>query len=106
MGEWLPWPEEKVEFLEATAQRFMRLAREYTNPSLVTDLGVSKALVLLALPASERDEFWEKKHTVNGEESNKRPMIRKPGITLRLLLCMQTYCNIDMAQKGQASVIK
>lgn len=34
----------------------------------MTDLGVSKALVLLALPASERDEFLEKKHTVNGEE--------------------------------------
>lgn len=67
-GEWLPWLKEKVEFSEVTAQRFMRLAREYTNPSTVTDLGASKALTLLALPASERDEFLSEKHTVHGEE--------------------------------------
>ena len=67
-GEWLPWLKEKVEFSEATAQRFMRLAREYTNPSTVTDLGASKALSLLALPASEREEFLAEKHNVNGEE--------------------------------------
>lgn len=67
-GEWLPWLKEKVEFSEVTAQRFMRLAREYTNPSTVTDLGASKALTLLALPASERDEFLTEKHTVKGEE--------------------------------------
>ena len=67
-GEWLPWLKEKVEFSEVTAQRFMRLAREYTNPSTVTDLGASKALTLLALPASERDEFLAEKHTVHGEE--------------------------------------
>lgn len=67
-GEWLPWLKEKVDFSEVTAQRFMRLAREYTNPSTVTDLGASKALTLLALPASERDEFLAEKHTVKGEE--------------------------------------
>ena len=37
-GEWLPWLEHQVEFSEASAQRFMRLAREYPNPSPVTDL--------------------------------------------------------------------
>ena len=57
-----------MEFSEVTAQRFMRLAREYENPSLVTDLGASKALQLLALPASERGEFIAEKHEVNGKE--------------------------------------
>lgn len=56
-GEWLPWLSEKVEFSEASAQRFMQLAREYENPALVRDLGASKALALLALPASERENF-------------------------------------------------
>ena len=51
-GEWLDWLRDRVEFSEASAQRFMRLAREYGNASLVTDLGTSKALELLALPAS------------------------------------------------------
>lgn len=56
-GEWLPWLREKVEFSETSAQNFMRIAREYGNTHLVGDLGASKALVLLALPASERENF-------------------------------------------------
>lgn len=58
-GEWLGWLKEKVDFSESTAQRFMRLAKEYQNPSPVTDLGASKALVLLALSPLQRDEFLE-----------------------------------------------
>jgi hypothetical protein len=56
-GEWLDWLSGGIDFSEATAQRFMRLAREYSNPSALTDLGASKALILLALPPSERESF-------------------------------------------------
>lgn len=69
-GEWLPWLSEKVEFSETSAQNFMRVAREYGNTQLVGDLGVSKALALLALPASERENFASEKHLVNGEEKS------------------------------------
>ena len=58
-GEWLTWLAEAVEFSEATAQRFMRIAREYPNPSTLTDLGASKALALLAIPAEDREAFAE-----------------------------------------------
>lgn len=67
-GEWLPWLEERVEFSEKAAQRFMRLAREYTNPTALSDLGATKALMLLAIPQEARDEFISEPHTVNGEE--------------------------------------
>lgn len=67
-GEWLPWLEERVEFSERTAQNFMRLAREYSNPQTLADLGASKALALLALPADEREEFISTAHVVDGEE--------------------------------------
>lgn len=76
-GEWLPWLSEKVEFSEASAQRFMQLAREYENPALVRDLGASKALVLLALPASERENFASEKHLVNGEEKSVSEMSKR-----------------------------
>ena len=56
-GEWLPWLEERVEFSERTAQRFIRLAQEWTNPIALSDLGATKALAMLALPAEEREEF-------------------------------------------------
>lgn len=76
-GEWLPWLSEKVEFSEASAQRFMQLAREYENPALVRDLGASKALALLALPASERENFASEKHLVNGEEKSVAEMSKR-----------------------------
>lgn len=67
-GQWLPWLTEKVEFSERTAQQFMQLAREWSNPQALADLGKSKALSLLALPAEERERFIAQPHRVNGEE--------------------------------------
>lgn len=58
-GEWLPWLTEQVEFSPRTAQKFMRLAREWSNTQTLADLGASKALTLLALPAEEREQFME-----------------------------------------------
>lgn len=76
-GEWLPWLREKVEFSETSAQNFMRIAREYGNTHLVGDLGASKALALLALPASEREDFAQEKHVVNGEEKSVSEMSKR-----------------------------
>lgn len=67
-GEWTAWLAEKVEFSPRTAQNFMRLSREWTNTQALADLGATKALVLLALPADEREDFLAETHTVNGEE--------------------------------------
>ena len=58
-GEWLPWLAEKVGYSEKTAQNFMRLAREFSNPQALADLGATKALKLLALPREEREKFVE-----------------------------------------------
>lgn len=69
-GEWLPWLTEQVEFSESTAQRFMRLSREWRNPSALTDLGATKALTLLALPPEERESFLSENHIVDGEEKS------------------------------------
>lgn len=67
-GEWLPWLEERVEFSEKAAQRFMLLARKYSNPTALSDLGATKALMLLAVPDDARDEFISTPHLVDGEE--------------------------------------
>ena len=73
-GEWLPWLTERVEFSERSAQNFMRLAREYANPQTLADLGASKALTLLALPAEEREDFISAVHVVEGEEKTTAEM--------------------------------
>ncbi len=67
-GEWLPWLDDRVEFSERTAQGFMALARAYSNPQTLADLGASKALALLALPEQERDDFVAATHVVGGRE--------------------------------------
>lgn len=65
-GEWLPWLNEQIGYSERLAQRFMRLAREYTsNPTALSDLGATKALALLALPAEEREQFVEEHNVVD-----------------------------------------
>ncbi|MFB2021710.1 DUF3102 domain-containing protein [Pseudoflavonifractor sp. P01025] len=64
-GEWLPWLNERVELSERTAQKFMRLAREWSNPSALADLGATKALMLLALPKEERNDFVEDNNIVD-----------------------------------------
>ena len=58
-GEWLPWLNERVSYSERTAQNLMAVARKYSNPQTLADLGMAKAIALLALPDWERDEFIE-----------------------------------------------
>ena len=64
-GEWLPWLNEQVELSERTAQKFMKLAREWSNPNTLADLGASKALMLLALPDAERDLFMSENNVID-----------------------------------------
>lgn len=69
-GDWLPWLTEQVEFSERQAQRFMRLAQEWRNPTSLSDLGATKALALLSLPPEERERFMAENHVVDGEEKS------------------------------------
>ena len=64
-GEWLPWLNTRIGYSEKTAQNFMRLAREFSNPQALADLGATKALALLALPADEREQFVQEHNGVD-----------------------------------------
>ena len=64
-GEWLPWLNERAELSERAAQRFMRLAREWSNPTALSDLGATKAITLLALPPEEREQFMEDHNVID-----------------------------------------
>lgn len=70
-GEWGTWLAEHFGLSARQAQRLMVIARNYgTNPTLASHLGQTKALALLALPESEREEFISEKHIVDGEEKD------------------------------------
>lgn len=64
-GEWLPWLTERVEFTERTAQKYMRLAREWPNTKALSDLGLTKAFSLLSLPSEERDQFMAEQPVID-----------------------------------------
>lgn len=76
-GEWLPWLNERVEFSERTAQKFMQLAREWANPNTLADLGASKALMLLALPEGEREQFVEDHNVIDMSARQLKEAIRE-----------------------------
>ena len=61
----MPWLNSKVGYSEKTAQNFMRLAREFSNPQALADLGATKALALLALPTEERERFLEDHNVID-----------------------------------------
>lgn len=67
-GDWLLWLEREIDFSEATAQNYMKIARRFSNPETFRDLGYSKALVLMSLPEHVMEEYIEAPHMVNGEE--------------------------------------
>lgn len=68
-GVWGEWLQNEVEFSERTAQNFMKIAREIQNPQLVADMGNSttKALLLLSVPAEDREDFVAESHIIDGE---------------------------------------
>ena len=76
-GEWLPWLNERVEFSERTAQKFMQLAREWANPNTLADLGASKALMLLALPEGELEQFVEDHNVIDMSAGQLKEAIRE-----------------------------
>lgn len=84
-GEWLPWLEEKVLFSQRTAQRLMRLYAEYgnkvselgANPSPLSDLSVSNALSLLAVPEEERESFAEEHNAAALPNSELEKLIKE-----------------------------
>lgn len=72
-GQWGSWLAESVGFSHESANRYMRLFREYAAPqnslfgaevnsSTLTNLSISKALALLAVPEEEREAFAEEHH--------------------------------------------
>jgi DNA repair exonuclease SbcCD ATPase subunit len=54
-GQWSKWLEEKVDFTDRTAQRFMKVANEF--PTSMSGLGSGKLFKLLDVPLNQREEF-------------------------------------------------
>lgn len=58
-GEWGAWLEEKIEFSQQTANKYMRVANEMGDYASMRNIGTAKLFSLLSLPAEEREAFIE-----------------------------------------------
>lgn len=61
-GQWGKWLEEKVDFSRQTANKFMRIADEYSNVNAPLQLGSDKLFKLLDVPLEDRDSFLSTSH--------------------------------------------
>lgn len=75
-GYWGDWLKEKVDYSQRTANNLMKIYEEYgeNQPSLfgeksnsqsLANIGYTKAVALLGVPANEREEFAEKHNIKN-----------------------------------------
>jgi hypothetical protein len=76
-GEWIPWLREKVDFTERSAQRFMKIAQEFSNTTPVSYLPYTKLLELLQVPDAERDIFLQETHLIDGQEKTVSEMSKR-----------------------------
>lgn len=59
-GEWTRWVENNLGYSRATANRLMRINKEYPNCSSLSDLSMTKAIMLAGIEdKDERQEFIE-----------------------------------------------
>ncbi len=82
-GEWLAWLKEKVDFSVSMANKLMRVAKEFSNSESIPNLGVTKALALLSVPAEEREEFAEAVHAEDISVRELKDAIRQRDETIR-----------------------
>lgn len=79
-GEWEKWLEEKVDFSQSKATKYMKVAREYgqiSKTDLNATLSYTNALELLALPEEDRADFIENNDVENMKVKELKEEIKK-----------------------------
>ena len=74
-GQWLHWLQYNVDISVRNAERYMQLAKSYSNSTLVSDLTHTKALLLLTIPDEERETFIREPHPVSITRGNETKSI-------------------------------
>ena len=80
-GQWLHWLQYNVDISVRNAERYMQLAKAYSNSTLVSDLTTTKALLLLMIPDEERETFIREPHTVPTTRENETKSISVAEMT-------------------------
>ena len=63
-GQWINWLKYDVDISVRNAERYMQLSRAYANSTSVSNLTMTKALLLLEIPEEERESFLREPHQI------------------------------------------
>lgn len=69
-GQWINWLKYDVDISVRNAERYMQLFRAYANSTSVSNLTMTKALLLLEIPEGERESFLRESHQITKKRGN------------------------------------
>lgn len=105
-GGWMNWLDDEVDISYRMAERYMQLARAYANSTSVTNLRMTKALALLALPEAQREAFISEPHEVNGQQKTVSDMsVREVRRAIYEKMEPAQNDNIASKETGESSFI-
>ena len=58
-GEWGEWLENKVDFSQSMANKFMKVSKEFSHSESIPKVGLSKLILLTTVDEEKRNEFIE-----------------------------------------------
>ena len=92
-GEFLNWLEDKVEFSRYTANRFMKIATEFSNVSAVQHLGSKKLFLLAGLDEEDRQEVMKENNVEDMTSRELEKVVKEKKEIKKQLEAEQEYSN-------------
>lgn len=92
-GQFLNWLENKVEFSRYTANRFMKIATEFSNVSAVQHLGSKKLFLLAGLDEEDREEIMKENNVEDMTSRELEQVVKEKKEIKKQLEAEQEYSN-------------
>lgn len=106
-GEYLNWLENSVDFSIRTAQRFIKIANEFSNTTLVSHLGTRKLLALAGLDEEDRQEVMQENNVEDMTTRELEQAVKEKKEIKRQLELEQEYSQeLQEAIKDKEAKIK
>ncbi len=106
-GQFLNWLENKVEFSRYTANRFMKIATEFSNVSAVQHLGSKKLFLLAGLDEKDRQEVMKENKVEDMTTRELEQVIKEKKEIKKQLEAERDYSNeLQEAIKEKEEKIK
>lgn len=107
-GEWGEYLETEVSYSQDTANRYMKVYREYNvngvfpNSDTFLNLDFSKAYKLLSIPAEEREEFAKQNDVAHKSVRELEQIIKERDAALRAQADAEAAAEIALAERRRA----